>query len=159
MEEITRNEVWFGYDDLETCEDSITINFPGVIVKTSSVWSSYMDNKHENEYEVNFQTEHRGGRSKELPTWMEIVNYPGLEPYIDEPDCLPGFTFSYEGDVVTLREFMKKYVFGGLIEKENVINPYLEDLDFSTATQEDIDRFWKWEEEYHNSKIKDSHLQ
>ena len=61
--------------------------------------------------------------------------------------------------MVTLREFMKKYVFGGLIEKENVINPYLEDLDFSTATQEDIDRFWKWEEEYYNSKKKDSHLQ
>ena len=30
MEEITRKEVWFGYDDLETTEDSITIEFPNV---------------------------------------------------------------------------------------------------------------------------------
>ena len=59
---------------------------------------------------------------------MEIVNYPGLEPYIDEPDCLPGFTFSYEGDVVTLREFMKKYVFGGLISEADQEDPsYWED--------------------------------
>ena len=156
MEEITRKDVWLGYDDRDSCEDSITIEFRNVHLRKSS-WCEYEENKHMDEYEVNMQTvdEHFKG----LPKWMEIVNYPGLEPYIDEPDCLPDFTFSYEGDVVTLREFMKKYVFGGLIEKENVINPYLEDLDFSTVTQEDIDRFWKWEEEYHNSKIKDSHLQ
>ena len=156
MEEITRKDVWLGYDDRDSCEDSITIEFRNVHLRKSS-WCEYEENKHMDEYEVNMQTvdEHFKG----LPEWMEIVNYPGLEPYIDEPDCLPDFTFSYEGDVVTLREFMKKYVFGGLIEKENVINPYLEDLDFSTATQEDIDRFWKWEEEYYNSKKKDSHLQ
>ena len=152
MEEITRKEVWFGYDDLETTEDSITIDFPNV---SGMGWKSY-DHKHQQEYEVNYEmtTNHPFP-----PSWLEIVDYSNLEPYIDEPDCLPDFTFSYEGDVVTLREFMKKYVFGGLIEKENVINPYLEDLDFSTATQEDIDRYWKWEEEYHNSKKKDSHLQ
>ncbi len=151
MEEITRKEVWFGYDDLETSEDSITINFPN---GSGMGWESY-DHKHQQEYNVNYEM----ATNHPLPSWLEIVDYSNLEPYIDEPDCLPDFTFSYEGDVVTLREFMKKYVFGGLIEKENVINPYLEDLDFSTATQEDIDRYWKWEEEYHNSKIKDSHLQ
>lgn len=156
MEEITRKDVWLGYDDRESCEDSITIEFPNVYLRKSS-WCEYEENKHMDEYEVNMQTEDE--HFKGLPSWMEIVNYPGLEPYIDEPDCLPNFTFSYEGDVVTLREFMKKYVFGGLIEKENVINPYLEDLDFSTATQEDIDRAMKWEEEYYNSKKKDSHLQ
>ena len=156
MEEITRKDVWLGYDDRESCEDSITIEFPNVYLRKSS-WCEYEENKHMDEYEVNMQTE--AEHFKGLPSWMEIVNYLGLEPYIDEPDCLPNFTFSYEGDVVTLREFMKKYVFGGLIEKENVINPYLEDLDFSTATQEDIDRAMKWEEEYYNSKKKDSHLQ
>ena len=51
MEEITRKEVWFGYDDLETTEDSITIDFPNV---SGMGWKSY-DHKHQQEYEVNYE--------------------------------------------------------------------------------------------------------
>ena len=125
MEKITRKEVFFGYDDRESCEDSITIEFPNVYLRKSS-WCEYEENKHMDEYEVNMQTEDE--HFKGLPSWMEFVDYPGLEPYIDEPDCLPNFTFSYEGDVVTLREFMKKYVFGGLISEADQEDPsYWED--------------------------------
>ena len=125
MEEITRKEVYFGYDDLETIEDSITIEFPNVTYD-STCWTDYFENPHSNEYEVHLETKEE--HFYDVPEWMEIVNYPGLEPYIDEPDCLPNFTFSYEGDVVTLREFMKKYVFGGLISEADQEDPsYWED--------------------------------
>ena len=55
MEEITRNEVWFGYDDLETSEDSITIDFPNV---SGMGWKSY-DHKHQQEYEVNYESKNK----------------------------------------------------------------------------------------------------
>ena len=114
MEEITRKDVYFGYDDLETSEDSITIEFPNVTYG-STCWTDYFENPHSNEYDVHLET--KDEHFYDVPEWMEIVDYSNLEPYIDEPDCLPNFTFSYEGDVVTLREFMKKYVFGGLISE------------------------------------------
>ena len=84
------------------------------------------ENPHSNEYDVHLETKNE--HFYDVPEWMEIVDYSNLEPYIDEPDCLPDFTFSYEGDVVTLREFMKKYVFGGLISEADQEDPsYWED--------------------------------
>lgn len=61
--------------------------------------------------------------SDDSPTWIQLLNMKEIKKHLDTPDALPNWTFKYidRGTVleesISLREWLKKYVFDDLIEE------------------------------------------